>query len=103
MAVTITTLSSREFNQDTSRAKKADGDGPVFITDRGVPAHESRPLAGLGRLARVSLGFRQDYPAAATEGKAAVEFATTKSADEVKQLRSYVFNLLRHRHGKAAC
>jgi prevent-host-death family protein len=37
--VTITTLSSREFNQDTSRAKKAARDGPVFITDRGRPAH----------------------------------------------------------------
>jgi prevent-host-death family protein len=36
---TITTLSSREFNQDTSRAKKASLDGPVFITDRGKPAH----------------------------------------------------------------
>jgi prevent-host-death family protein len=35
----ITTLSSREFNQDTSRAKKAANDGPVFITDRGKPAH----------------------------------------------------------------
>ena len=35
----ITTLSSREFNQDTSRAKKAAKDGPVFITDRGRPAH----------------------------------------------------------------
>jgi prevent-host-death family protein len=37
--MTITTLSSREFNQDTSRAKKAAADGPVFITDRGKPAH----------------------------------------------------------------
>jgi prevent-host-death family protein len=35
----ITTLSSREFNQDTSRAKKAASTGPVFITDRGTPAH----------------------------------------------------------------
>jgi prevent-host-death family protein len=35
----ITTISSREFNQDTSRAKKAAQDGPVFITDRGRPAH----------------------------------------------------------------
>ena len=35
----ITTLSSRAFNQDTSRAKKAAKDGPVFITDRGKPAH----------------------------------------------------------------
>jgi prevent-host-death family protein len=37
--VPITSLSSREFNQDTSRAKKAAAKGPVFITDRGRPAH----------------------------------------------------------------
>lgn len=37
--MSITTLSSREFNQDTSRAKKAAENGPVFITDRGRPAH----------------------------------------------------------------
>lgn len=35
----ITTLSSREFNQDTGRAKTAARSGPVFITDRGRPAH----------------------------------------------------------------
>jgi prevent-host-death family protein len=35
----ITTLSSREFNQDTGKAKKASETGPVFITDRGKPAH----------------------------------------------------------------
>ncbi len=37
--MTVTTLSSREFNQDTSGAKKAAQQGPVFITDRGRPAH----------------------------------------------------------------
>ena len=35
----ITTLSSREFNQDASGAKRAAKDGPVFITDRGRPSH----------------------------------------------------------------
>ncbi len=35
----ITTLSSREFNQDAGRAKRAASRGPVFITDRGRPAH----------------------------------------------------------------
>lgn len=35
----ITTLSSREFNQDATKAKKAAKRGPVFITDRGRPAH----------------------------------------------------------------
>jgi prevent-host-death family protein len=39
VAKTVTTLSSREFNQDTSRAKRAARKGPVFITDRGRPAH----------------------------------------------------------------
>ena len=34
-----TTLSSREFNQDVGRAKRAAKNGPVFITDRGRPAH----------------------------------------------------------------
>jgi PHD/YefM family antitoxin component YafN of YafNO toxin-antitoxin module len=37
--MTITTLSSREFNQNTSGAKKAAENGPVFITDRGRTAH----------------------------------------------------------------
>ncbi|HEY8471193.1 MAG TPA: type II toxin-antitoxin system Phd/YefM family antitoxin [Natronosporangium sp.] len=37
--MTVTTLSSREFNQDTGRAKTAARSGPVFITDRGRPAH----------------------------------------------------------------
>jgi prevent-host-death family protein len=37
--VAITTISSREFNQDTGRAKRAARKGPVFITDRGRPAH----------------------------------------------------------------
>ena len=35
----ITTLSSRQFNQDASKAKKAAKAGPVIITDRGRPAH----------------------------------------------------------------
>jgi prevent-host-death family protein len=37
--MTITTFSSREFNQDASKAKKAAKVGPVIITDRGRPAH----------------------------------------------------------------
>lgn len=35
----ITTFSSRQFNQDLARAKKAAKLGPVFVTDRGKPAH----------------------------------------------------------------
>jgi prevent-host-death family protein len=53
--MSITTLSSREFNQDTSRAKKAARNGPVFVTDRGRPSHvlltieEYRRLTGTGQ------------------------------------------------------
>jgi prevent-host-death family protein len=45
-------VSSREFNQHTSRAKKAARSGPVIITERGRPAHvlltfeEYQQLAG---------------------------------------------------------
>ena len=35
----MTTMTSREFNQDAGRAKRAAQNGPVFITDRGRPAH----------------------------------------------------------------
>ena len=49
----VTTFSSRDFNQHASEAKKAADKGPVFITDRGRPAHvllsidDYRTLAGL--------------------------------------------------------
>lgn len=49
-----TTMSSRDFNQDVSRAKRAADNGPVIITDRGAPAyvllrHETyRRLTGRG-------------------------------------------------------
>ena len=53
--MTITTLSSRELTQAVRRAKKATRNGPVFITDRGKPAH-------------VLLSF-EDYQRLTAEGK----------------------------------
>ena len=47
----VTTLSSREFNQDTSRAKQAAKHGPVIITDRGRPAHVLLTIEEYWRLA----------------------------------------------------
>jgi len=47
------TMTSRDFNQDTGQAKRAAMNGPVFITDRGKPAHvllsieDYRKLAGI--------------------------------------------------------
>lgn len=47
----ITTMTSREFNQDVSRAKRAASQGPVFITDRGRPAHVLLTIEEYQRLA----------------------------------------------------
>jgi prevent-host-death family protein len=45
------TISSRDFNQDTSGAKRAAADGPVFITDRGEPAYVLLNIEDYRRLA----------------------------------------------------
>ncbi len=48
------TISSRDFNQRASEAKRAADEQPVFITDRGRPSHvllsiaEYRRITGLG-------------------------------------------------------
>ncbi len=34
-----TQISNREFDQDTSGARRATAHGPVYITDRGGPAY----------------------------------------------------------------
>ena len=47
----ITTMSSREFNQKTSLAKKAAEKGPVFITDRGKPEHVLLTIDAYNRIA----------------------------------------------------
>jgi len=51
----ITTLTSREFNQDASKAKNAAASGPVIITDRGRPAHVLLTFAEYKRLTRKRL------------------------------------------------
>jgi PHD/YefM family antitoxin component YafN of YafNO toxin-antitoxin module len=48
----ITTISSREFNRDRGSAKRAAESGPVFITDRGKPAHVLLSIAEYRRLQR---------------------------------------------------
>ena len=69
--MTVTTLSSREFNQDTSRAKKAAVRGPVFITDRGKPAHVLLSIEEYQRLAGT---HRKIADALAMPGIADMEF-----------------------------
>lgn len=45
-------FTAREFNQDASRVKRASKDGPVFITDRGKPAHVLMTVAAYDSLKR---------------------------------------------------
>ena len=56
---TITTLSSRDFNQDASGAKRAASNGPVFITDRGRPAHVLMTIEDYQRLSGGGMSLAQ--------------------------------------------
>jgi prevent-host-death family protein len=69
--MTITTLSSREFNQDTSRAKQAARKGPVYITDRGRPAHV---LLTIEEFQKLTGGAKSLAEALHIPGAADVEF-----------------------------
>jgi len=56
-----------------------------------------RQLAALGVVAPDHVGFRADYPAAAIDGQAAIEF-TGKAAKEVRHLAKYVNALMSRDH-----
>jgi len=43
-------ISSREFNQDVSQAKRAARFEPVFVTDRGNPTHVLMSIEAFRRL-----------------------------------------------------
>lgn len=72
----ITTLSSREFNQDASRAKKAANDGPVFITDRGRPAHV---LLSIEEYQRLVGGTSSIVDLLAMPGAESIEFEPSRA------------------------
>jgi prevent-host-death family protein len=69
--MTMTTLTSRQFNQDAGGAKRAARRGPVFITDRGKPAHVLLTIEDYRRLAGGSISLAQ---AVAQSGEADFEF-----------------------------
>lgn len=65
-----TTMTSREFNQHTGRAKAAADHGPVVITDRGKPAYvllsseEFERIAGKKRFVSVAESIADTRPEA---------------------------------------
>jgi len=63
----VTTLTSREFNHDTSGAKKAASEGPVFITDRGRPAHVLLTIEDYLRLTGGSMSLAEALAQAGTD------------------------------------
>lgn len=67
--MSITTISSREFNQDVSKAKRAAANGPVFITDRGHPAHVLLTI--------------EDYERITEKGQSIVELLAMPDAAEI--------------------
>lgn len=81
--MTITTLSSRELNQDVTKAKKATKDGPVFITDRGRPAHVLLSFEEYQRLTRQR---RNIADALAMPGVEDIEFDPPRSNVKIKEV-----------------
>lgn len=77
----ITTLSSREFNQDASGAKKAANNGPVFITDRGRPAHV---LLSFEEYQRLTQQRRNIADALAMPGAEDIEFDPPRVNIEIR-------------------
>ena len=77
----ITTISSREFNQGASEAKRAASNGPVFITDRGRPAHV---LMSIELYQRITGSHKKIADLLAMPGIADVDFETPRSRDLAK-------------------
>lgn len=74
----MTTLTSRELNQDLGRAKREAQHGPVIITDRGKPAHVLLSIEDYRRLT----GRRRTLAEAlAMPGVAAVDFEAPRLRD----------------------
>jgi prevent-host-death family protein len=75
----IITLSSREFNQDTGRAKRAARKGPVFITNRGRPAHV---LLTIEQYQKITNKRESMIDLLAMPEAAAIEFEPPRLGDE---------------------
>jgi prevent-host-death family protein len=73
--MTVTTLTSRELNQDIGRAKRAARLGPVVVTDRGKPAHV---LLSFEEYRRLTATGRTLAEALAMPGAADIEFEPPK-------------------------
>ena len=76
------TMTSRQFNQDTSGAKKAARRGPVFITDRGCPKHVLLSIEEYRRLTGESASIIESL---ASPGAADVDFEPPRLDGSIAQ------------------
>jgi len=82
--MTITTLSSREFNQGASQAKRAADKGPVFITDRGRPAHVLMSFEDYQRLTQQRRNIADALAMPAVTGMADIDFNPQRVSIETR-------------------
>jgi len=79
--MTITSLSSSDFNRWASEAKRAANKGPVFITDRGRPAHV---LMNFDTYKQLTKQRRNIADALAMEAAADMDFDPARMTIEIK-------------------
>jgi len=77
----ITTLSSREFNQDASKAKRAAKSGPVFITDRG---RTTLVLLTFDEYKKITGGHTKIADLLAMQGGADIELEVPQLRDQAR-------------------
>ena len=78
----ITVMTSRVFNQQVSKAKRDAEKGPVFITDRGRPAHVLLSIEDYQRIAEKGASIVESLAMPKATG---VEFEPPRMADKLVQ------------------
>ncbi len=78
--MSITTISSRTFNRDIGKAKKAAQTGPVIITDRGHPAYV---LMNIAQYRKVTSTKKNILDLLAMPGAEDIEFTPPRLQDNV--------------------
>ncbi len=80
--MTITTIPSRQFNQDIGKAKKAARKCPVIITDRGRPSYV---LLSIEQYQKISGSQENILDLLAMPGVAEVDFEPDNLDDDIFQ------------------
>lgn len=81
-----TTITSRELSQDAGRAKKYALQGPVFITDRGRPAHVLLSIEEYQRLAGKGISLAESLAQTGPDGDFDYDFSQFRSRELPKDI-----------------